>query len=646
MSVDITIQETVNEVDITVNQNVITVNVTRTTGGGGVESINGETGVVVLTTDNVNEGLINLYFTAARVRATVLTGISFVSGIAITATDTILSAFGKLQKQISSLGAVAFSNDYNDLDNKPTIPSPQNLTQVLTQGDISTWLEQIPTDTFVTLAVGRRLTENYYDTSVVGTGGLFLDKTVLFPADSTITFQAGFVEGNPTPSPVTLLPYLFTTDAFVFYNGALIIELTIQPTSVCVLKYGGLESSTGVQIWFLTVLNNTGTGTVTSVTGDLVDNTDPLNPVVETPNLAQVLAIDNKTNDIPIVSNNGKGIVDINDDYTSVGYDTQTFAMTDTEVQLYSEVPVAFDSTVSTDFNTPVLSHNGEEIATQPWVTSQGYGTGTVTSVIGDLVDNTDPLNPVVNVPTLQEITDNEGGASETTGSIQVLALIATNGVQGSEVGAIDGNDSVILRPQGLSVDFQRGANQGQLNANGIDDNYSWELPNQSGTIAMQSDLDFTRRLITKGTGSVTGTVSETILTTLTIPANTLDSSCFIWTTMDFFKTNSGAVTARLYVNNANTLTGATLLGYSTTGSNRNVSFNRKFLVTGTSLDLLTANTASTQVTNEFIENLYGASTVLTINPSADIFLIYTTQNDATGTVATNKMATVQKMKL
>ena len=646
MSVDITIQETVNEVDITVNQNVITVNVTRTTGGGGVESINGETGVVVLTTDNVNEGLINLYFTAARVRATVLTGISFVSGIAITATDTILSAFGKLQKQISSLGAVAFSNDYNDLDNKPTIPSPQNLTQVLTQGDISTWLEQIPTDTFVTLAVGRRLTENYYDTSVVGTGGLFLDKTVLFPADSTITFQAGFVEGNPTPSPVTLLPYLFTTDAFVFYNGALIIELTIQPTSVCVLKYGGLESSTGVQIWFLTVLNNTGTGTVTSVTGDLVDNTDPLNPVVETPNLAQVLAIDNKTNDIPIVSNNGKGIVDINDDYTSVGYDTQTFAMTDTEVQLYSEVPVAFDSTVSTDFNTPVLSHNGEEIATQPWVTSQAYGTGTVTSVMGDLVDNTDPLNPVVNVPTLQEITDNEGGASETTGSIQVLALIATNGVQGSEVGAIDGNDSVILRPQGLSVDFQRGANQGQLNANGIDDNYSWELPNQSGTIAMQSDLDFTRRLITKGTGSVTGTVSETILTTLTIPANTLDSSCFIWTTMDFFKTNSGAVTARLYVNNANTLTGATLLGYSTTGSNRNVSFNRKFLVTGTSLDLLTANTASTQVTNEFIENLYGASTVLTINPSADIFLIYTTQNDATGTVATNKMATVQKMKL
>jgi len=216
MSVDITIQETVNEVDITVNQNVITVNVTRTTGGGGVDSINGETGVVVLTTDNVNEGLINLYFTAARVRATVLTGISFVSGIAITATDTILSAFGKLQKQISSLGAVAFSNNYNDLDNKPTIPSPQTL--------------------------------------------------------------------------------------------------------------------------------------------------------------AETLAIDNKTNDIPIVSNNGKGSVYINDDYASLGYGPQSFAMTDDDVQLYSEAPVVFDSTVSTDFNTPILNYNNEEIATQTWVTTQGGG--------------------------------------------------------------------------------------------------------------------------------------------------------------------------------------------------------------------------------------------------------------------------------
>ena len=84
-------------------------------------------------------------------------------------------------------------------------------------------------------------------------------------------------------------------------------------------------------------------------------------------NLAQVLAIDNKTNDIPIVSNNGKAAVDVNDDYTSLSYETQVFAMTDTEVQFLSLVPVTFDSNVSTDFNTPVLNYNSEEVATQPY---------------------------------------------------------------------------------------------------------------------------------------------------------------------------------------------------------------------------------------------------------------------------------------
>jgi len=450
MSVDITIQETVNEVDITVNQNVITVNVTRTTGSGGVESINGETGVVVLTTDNVNEGLINLYFTAARVRETVLTGISFVSGIAITATDTILSAFGKLQKQISSLGAVAFSNNYNDLDNKPTIPSPQNL--------------------------------------------------------------------------------------------------------------------------------------------------------------AQTLAIDNKTNDIPIVSNNGKAVVDVNDDYLQIGYDggggssnisfedIQTTIVGLIATNIYAGTQIQLNAGEYIDITTPVLNHNGEEVATQPWVTSQGYGTGTVTSVTGVSGETT--------------------VASGTTTPVIGISSTYTSA---------------------------RDAYADAKVADTINNGTTTIAPSQN---AVFDALDFTRRLITKGTGSVTGTVSETILTTLTIPANTLDSSCFIWTTMDFFKTNSGAVTARLYVNNANTLTGATLLGYSRIGSYRNVSFNRKFLVTGTSLDLLTATTASHQVTNEFIEDLYAASTVLTINPSADIFLIYTTQNDSTGTVATNKMATVQKMKL
>lgn len=57
------------------------------------------------TTDAVTEGSTNLYFTVARVRAVVLTGLSLVTNAAISATDTVLSALGKLQKQITDLAA-------------------------------------------------------------------------------------------------------------------------------------------------------------------------------------------------------------------------------------------------------------------------------------------------------------------------------------------------------------------------------------------------------------------------------------------------------------------------------------------------------------------------------------------------------------
>lgn len=59
------------------------------------------------STDAVTEGSVNLYFTAARVRSTVLNGLSLVVNQAIAATDTILQAFGYLQKQITDLAASA-----------------------------------------------------------------------------------------------------------------------------------------------------------------------------------------------------------------------------------------------------------------------------------------------------------------------------------------------------------------------------------------------------------------------------------------------------------------------------------------------------------------------------------------------------------
>jgi hypothetical protein len=56
---------------------------------------------LIASTNDVSEGSLNLYFTTARVRATILTGLSLAVSTAITASDTILVAFGKLQKQIT-----------------------------------------------------------------------------------------------------------------------------------------------------------------------------------------------------------------------------------------------------------------------------------------------------------------------------------------------------------------------------------------------------------------------------------------------------------------------------------------------------------------------------------------------------------------
>lgn len=53
------------------------------------------------STDAVTEGSTNLYFTAQRVRDAVLTGLSTATNAVISATDTVLGALGKLQKQIS-----------------------------------------------------------------------------------------------------------------------------------------------------------------------------------------------------------------------------------------------------------------------------------------------------------------------------------------------------------------------------------------------------------------------------------------------------------------------------------------------------------------------------------------------------------------
>lgn len=55
------------------------------------------------TTDELFEGNTNLYFTGARVLSTILSGLSLAIGGPVISTDTVLGAFGKIQKQINDV---------------------------------------------------------------------------------------------------------------------------------------------------------------------------------------------------------------------------------------------------------------------------------------------------------------------------------------------------------------------------------------------------------------------------------------------------------------------------------------------------------------------------------------------------------------
>lgn len=82
--------------------------------GNGVAATTSGTAVTVTVTqaaiadtDALPQGATNLYYTDTKVRAALLTGLSLVSAAAITAADSVLGAFGKLQKQITDLTAAA-----------------------------------------------------------------------------------------------------------------------------------------------------------------------------------------------------------------------------------------------------------------------------------------------------------------------------------------------------------------------------------------------------------------------------------------------------------------------------------------------------------------------------------------------------------
>jgi hypothetical protein len=155
------------------------------------------------STDAVAEGSTNLYFTATRVLAVVMNGLSTATNAAVVATDTMLAAIGKLQAQITAVttSLASKANKSGDTLTNVTITGYIETEQNLGVGSAFT----------INPALGTyiRLTTNANTTITLPApvGARSFSIEVLFGGAHTITFTGGGTirpAGGALPTPTSV----------------------------------------------------------------------------------------------------------------------------------------------------------------------------------------------------------------------------------------------------------------------------------------------------------------------------------------------------------------------------------------------------------------------------------------------------------
>ena len=127
-NVAVTIQPTNNPVNLNITPNLITINVNRVTGGGAVNSVNTQTGDVVLTQDDVLDG--TTYKQYSLTEKNKLAGIAAGAEVNVNADWNATSGDAQILNK-PSIPAAQVNSDWNassgvaQILNKPTIPSAQ-----------------------------------------------------------------------------------------------------------------------------------------------------------------------------------------------------------------------------------------------------------------------------------------------------------------------------------------------------------------------------------------------------------------------------------------------------------------------------------------------------------------------------------------
>ena len=155
-----------------------------------------------VTTTDITEGT-NQYFTAARVRAVVLTGLSLATNAVISATDSVLIAFGKLQAQITANLSTLTSHTSNTSNPHATTKAQVGLTNVA----------DVDTTNASNIASGT-LSDSRLSSAVTTQGNTFNGVSQLVKLDASAKLPA--VDG----SNLTNLPISPSTggDLYLFYN--------------------------------------------------------------------------------------------------------------------------------------------------------------------------------------------------------------------------------------------------------------------------------------------------------------------------------------------------------------------------------------------------------------------------------------------
>ena len=140
-------------------------------GGGAVDSVNGKTGAVVLTASDVNALPDSTVIPAAQVNSDWNANSGVAQILNKPTLGTMAAENASNYTPTANLATVATSGSYNDLSNKPTIPTVNDSTITITQGGVTkgTFTTNQGSASTIALDAGGTTTGQSIDAEIVGT---------------------------------------------------------------------------------------------------------------------------------------------------------------------------------------------------------------------------------------------------------------------------------------------------------------------------------------------------------------------------------------------------------------------------------------------------------------------------------------------